>query len=367
MLLVGNRKPERAPCLLAWERGRAVRHMIQWYHVNAWPIRRGLKFICRGDGMVDIGDLKSPELISRVGSSPTPGTGMDFLYGKLEQAPEGFCPPEMWPEYAIVSQPTWPCTSEGVGKDPSGVRWGLWPFTFEDYISDKEPNLQESRKGTLARNRVITWERVRKTNIPRGWMQFSRAPSRIDGVLSLDQDQDYTLSWNKNARRDLRIFKDKVASGLYAVVPISMDAFAGAYRQSLIAQRVDLRRLEDLERKFAHPAAQGHIKLWGVRNTQTDAIVAGTAINYSPTYKNSTHIAPFILEEGRHLCAATGLIDHWFAESIKHGCTFATTLNFWFKGQPKEWRGFSEFKSHFGFQFVAYPPRLYKFVLGKIF
>jgi hypothetical protein len=291
---------------------------------------------------------------------------MEFIYGKLEDAPEGFYPPEMWPEYALESQPTYPCTSEPVGVDPHGIRWGLWPFTFEDYTSDKEPDMQASRKGTLARTRVVTWERVHRTDKPRGWLLFSTKPSRVDGVVEFKEGDDYTERWHKNARRDLRIFKQGIEDKQYSIEKLSWSEFAESYKESLIAKRVDLRRLEDTGRKLQYPTAEQHTEFWGVR-LACGKIIAGTAVIFSPTYACSTHMAPFILAEGRSIYAATGLIDHWFSETQRRGYRFATTLNFWFKGQPKEWQGFSEFKSHFGFIFVAYPPVLYKFVLGKIF
>ena len=292
---------------------------------------------------------------------------MEFLYGTPEDAPQGYTPPETWPEYAYVAQPVALCAREWVGSDPRGIRWSLWPFTFEDYWGDNEPDMIASRKGALARSRVITWQRVRSGTLPRGWMQFSVSPSRIDGVMPLSAGADYAERWNKNARRDLRLFKEACAEGLCIIEPLSWEEFEASYRQSLIAKRVNLARLEDVEHRLVYRETRDNIEFWGVRDTRTGKIIAGTGIIYSPTYQSSTHIAPFILAEGRDVYAATGLIDHWFAQTQARGYRYAVTLNFWYKGWPKEWKGFSLFKSHFGFSYIAYPPTLYKFVLGKIF
>ena len=292
---------------------------------------------------------------------------MEFIYGELEQAPEGYCPPEMWPEYSYITQPAPVCAREWVGQEPRGIRWSLWPFTFEDYYGDTVPDMQASGAGTLARSRIITWERVRPVQKPRGWMQATSLPSRIDGVLPLAAGADYTERWHKNARRDLRLFKEGLEAGRYTIEPLSWEQFEENYKQSLVAKRVDLTRLDDVRHRLAYAQTRDNIEFWGVRDTATGVLLAGTGIIFSPTHASSTHIAPFILAGGRDIYAATGLIDHWFARTQERGYRFAMTLNFWFKSQPKEWKGFSEFKSHFGFMFVAYPPILYKFVWGKIF
>ncbi len=292
---------------------------------------------------------------------------MEFIYGELEQAPEGFCPPEMWPEYAYIAQPVEVCAREKVGSNPRGIRWSLWPFTFEDYVSDEEPDMRASRQGRLARSRAITWERIRPAEAPRGWLQLSSKPSRVDGVISLHKHADYTKGWHKSARRDLRLFKKGLEAGHYTIEPLSWEKFEDAYKKSLVARRIDLTMLDDVRYRLAHKEFRDNIEFWGVRDAVTGELCAGTGIIYSLTYKSSTHMAPFILERGRSIYAATGLVDYWLGRSRERGCRYALTLNFWFKGKPKKWKGFSEFKSHFGFSFVAYPPTLYKFVWGKIF
>lgn len=295
----------------------------------------------------------------------SPPVPMQFIYGDiLPEMPEGFMAPEDWPEHGTVGDPASICVREEVGVAPKGIRWAFGPICFEEYTSDTEPDLVESEKGALPRPRTIMWHRVQRSDVPKGWYAFSKHPWRIDGVLDLEANSDYTALWHKNARRDLRLWKEQFAPS-YRIEKTSLDEYAAAYRTSLIAKRVDLERLYQLERRM-NTSAREHIELWIVRN-QSGVVIAGTAIIYSPTYKHSTHLAPFITAEGRSAYAATALIEHWFEETRARGYRFAVTTNFWFQGQPKDWRGFSEFKSHFGFSYVAYPPTLYRFKGGKFF
>ena len=96
-------------------------------------------------------------------------------------------------------------------------------------------------------------------------------------------------------------------------------------------------------------------------------MVAGTAVLYSPTHHSSMRYCPFMLPEGRLVYASTALIDRWYKEAQMRGITTQLFTSFWHQGLPSSWKGFSEFKSHFGLQYVFYPPTLYRFVGGKFF
>mgnify|MGYP003394264743 CR=1 FL=1 len=292
---------------------------------------------------------------------------MEFPYGTiLKEVPPEFVPPEMWPEYGTIADPHRFCKREYVGDDPQGLRWSLWPLCLEEYWGDKEPNLEKSRIGDLAYNRILIWKRISRTDKPKGWFQSSSSLSRIDGYQFL-KEGDFTDTWHKNARRDLRIWQESHLNKTHTIEEITFEEYKAAYFKSIIAKRVGKDRVYALEQKYTLPYTRTHTILYGVRNIQTKKIVAGTAIIFSPTFKSSTHVAPFIHEEGRDIFAATGLIHHWFLESKRKNIPCVMTINFWYPGQPKGWKGFSEFKSHFGFQYVAYPPTLYRFARGKIF
>jgi hypothetical protein len=282
---------------------------------------------------------------------------MKFDYGNIVPIPSGFVPPDVWPEYKYLAGMTSIFEKEQIGD---GIRWSLWPFTFEQYFSNNEPVISNS--GTLARNRIVMWKRISLKDKPRGWFQFSNKPDRVDGIKRLGDD--LTEGWNKNARRDMRLWQQHFHNKTYQIIKLPIEEYTDAYTKSLVAGRIGMEQLDNLSRKYAD--SSDHIAFWGVQNIQTKTIVAGIAIIFSPTYKSSTHVAPFITLEGRTVFAQTALVYTWFDESKKRGCPTAVSINFWFPGKPKNWKGFSEFKSHFGFEYVAYPPVLYKFVRGKL-
>lgn len=295
---------------------------------------------------------------------------MECIYGPLaKELPKNFTPPEMWPEYGHIVDPAPICKREAISGDPMGIRWSLWPLTFEEYVGDTVPDVVRASAGTLAYNRLAVWYRVRNSGsvAPTGWRQWSQQTYRIDGYQLLSAHEDITARWNKNARRELRLWQERHRGTTHAVVELSWKKYDEAYKKSLISKRQGNDRLHALERRLKLPEVAAHTTLWGVVDRHSGAVVAGSAIIYSPTYQSSTHFAPFILKEARPIFAATALIHHWFAESLRRGMPNIITTNFWHRGKPKSWKGFSEFKSHFGFTYVKYPPTLYRFVRGKFF
>lgn len=291
---------------------------------------------------------------------------IEFPYGTIAtEIPPEFVPVETWPEYGYIAGPAPFCKREYVGDNHNAIRWSAWPLTFEQHIGDDEPDLEKSKQGELAYNRFVTWRRVRRADTPKGWHSSSQPAPQIDGVRLLNGN--ITEGWGKNARHDARIWLEKHAGISHVIERVSLDEYDSAYRTSLIATRVNKQRIKYLRRKLALPEVAAHTELWGVRDLSTNAIVAGTALIHSPTHKGSTHFAPFIHEEARRIYAATALIHHWFSRATERGDRFVATTNFWFPGKDKSWKGFSEFKSHFGWQYIAYPPELWRFVRGKLF
>jgi hypothetical protein len=276
--------------------------------------------------------------------------------------PKNFAPPEAWSEYGYVAMPKTICAREEVGTSPKGIRWGLGPIVFEEYTTDEEPQLDNS--GTLARPRFVAWRRITRSDVPSGWYQLSKQPFRIDGYAVVDHA--YAERWQKNARRDLRLWQENFLHKSYEIEVLSFDEFCATYAHSTVARKIGLELLRVLERKLALPTAH-HIKLWGVRNKNTGAIIAGTAAVYSPSQSASIRECPFILPEARHCFAMTGLMAHWFDHSLREGITLHQFTHFRQKGDPRDWRGFSEFKSHFVDGLVAAPPALWRFATGKIF
>lgn len=292
-------------------------------------------------------------------------TSPSFPYGTLERSlADGFFPPECWPEYGHFADIEPFFNKERVGKNGEGLRWSFWPLTFEEYVGDEEPYISLGKEGALAYNRVVQWKRVRSEKVAHGWKTLSNT-WRIDGYFPIQELPDYLAHWKKNARRDLALWKKVEQDGTYAIEEIPLEEYSRAYTGSQVAGRIGRGRLTELQRKLTLPEVSANTTLWGVRNTVSQKLVGGVALIHSPTFRSSTHAAPFMTKEGVGVFASTALMDKWFSEAQRRQDKFLITMTFWYPGQPKRWKGFSEFKSHFGWRYVAYPPILMRFVRGK--
>lgn len=274
-------------------------------------------------------------------------------------------PPEAWPEFNAITEPTQICKREWVGVQPRGIRWSLWPLCFERYVGDLEPDLSASNLGALHYNRIIIWDRALRADIPKGWFRISKKPWRIDGVHTLQDTADYTQRWNKNARYDLRRWHASVQEQGYRIAEVPLTAYASAYKKSTVWKKIGNGLLRNLIDKYTASESHPHISLWGAYNPSGE-LIAGTAALFSPTYHASVYLCPFMLPEAKDVCAMTGLVDHWFKESAQRGFRTQWFTDFWQPGKPKSWKGFSEFKSHFGITRVSYPPELIRFKKGKL-
>lgn len=293
---------------------------------------------------------------------------MDFPYGEIvDRLPQGSNPPESWPEFGLTAGIPPICEKEEVGTDPHGIRWSLWPLTFEEYISDTEPDLAVSAKGNLARNRLIIWKRISKKTSPAGWRESSPYPWRIDGFHSLSPAEPYEKKWHHNARRDLKVWRERFLDAAYAIETVSEEEFDTAYRKSTIARKIGTSMLSTMQKRRLLLERDGQMELWGVRNRKTGAVIAGTAALFSPGYRSSVRECPFMLAEARGTYASTGLIGHWFENAQGRDMETLFFTSFWHPGEPSAWKGFSEFKSHFGLEYVAYPRPLMRFESGKLF
>lgn len=289
---------------------------------------------------------------------------MKFPYGELlTTVPKNFTPPEMWPEYEAASMPRSPSTREKIDADPPGIRWGIWPLYFEEYISDKEPDLVAgSAQGKLLFSRFVAWRRIERTDIPKGWRAFSKRPWRVDGFV--DVEKNYRDKWSPQARRNIRLWEKRYAQE-YVLEKISIEEYKEAYAQSTVRKKIGFDAFNILERKEQQKETSQYRELWGIRSKATGMIIAGISFCFSPTANRCVYEAPFILPEAKKTYAMTALIDHWFASTLAHNMSQVVFSSFWQPGEASSWKNFSAFKSQFNPTCVGYPPTLWKFVRGK--
>lgn len=286
------------------------------------------------------------------------------MYGPLlTQAPEGFVLYYQWPEYDLESDAPPFMRPYSTGKDPKGLNRGIWPIVIEEYVSDKEPVLADSDPGGTARNRIVVWQRVFKQDASADWKLFFIKDKRLEGFAIVD-GKDYTARWSESARRYLRKWKKEYEHTAYQIEPATLEVFLAGYAQGSVRKDIRAMYTSTLERKVARGA---NVDLWIVRHLSSGDIAAGMAFINSPSCKGSYYLCGFVSPSHEHVPAMIGLIDAWYQRAHAQGIRFLHFGRFWQKGDPKDWKGFSQFKAKFGLRYIAFPPALSRFMPGKFF
>lgn len=286
------------------------------------------------------------------------------MYGEIvTEAPEGYVPYQQWPEYMLAADIPPLLAPRLVGKNPVGVYRRFWPIVVEDYMSDKEPVLADSDPEGISANRILIWQRVFSTKIPRGWRRFSMRSPLLEGFAHIT-DNEYRAPWSESARRYVRKWEREHLGKDFVVEAISLETFLAAYRESDINKYIRSLYADMVERKQKGGA---HVRFIAARHIPSNDIVAAMALVDSPTHKGSHYLCGFIQKKYEHIPAMVGLVDRWYEESLTQGITFLHFGRFWQKGDPSDWKGFSQFKAKFGLHYISYPPALWKFQKGTLF
>lgn len=282
---------------------------------------------------------------------------MNELYSPVvTELPKGFVPYQQWPEYDAAKNFPSLFRARTVHTGLFGTQWSFGPLVFEEYVSDHEPACLKER------TRIVCWQRITRCDIPRGWHRMGAKPMRIEGFADLAHGYS-PQNWNETARRYRNIWFARHHNKTHVIERISYSDFEEAYRRSTVARKKGMSLLIPLKRKV--PEHQEHIECVVARELASGSIRAGAAFINSPTYNGSYYAAGFITEEAKRLPAMIGILSNWFEESHKKSIRFLHFGAFWQPGDPKDWKGFSFFKSIFGLQYLIYPPLLVRFVRGN--
>jgi len=288
------------------------------------------------------------------------------MYGNvITELPDGFVPLQQWPEYDLAHLPFPTFNPELVDSNPRGVRWSLWPFTFEEYVSETEPDLSRSDPTRRARNRLVLWRTATRIASPRGWIRIGYRAAKLEGFAELGQEAYYT-HWDESAKRYRNKWLRNYAEKTHRIESIDYNTFKAAYERSEVAKKVKSLLLDMIERQ-TDERTRPYYEFIVVTNIATGARIAGMCLLNSPTHRASYYVSGFYTSEEGHVPAMVALMDHWFKTSHARGMRFLHFGEFWMRGKPKNWKGFSLFKAKFGLHYIAYPPALLRFMPGRLF
>lgn len=277
----------------------------------------------------------------------------------LEKLPADFVPKHQWPEYDILSASPAHFHPEIVGERPKGMRWGIWPFYFEEYFSDEEPDITLSN-ATASHHRFIVWHRLMRTDKPSEWYGIARKSVKLEGIAFLSPNEAYTSSWSRVARYDRSQWQKTLLNIKYKIEEISFAEFQSAYKKSSVVGKVGDMNINILDRTM-HGTKSQYIELRCARDIKSGEIKAGVATVTSKTHGASYYYCAFREQNEKRDPTMTGLIDDWFLRCHKNGIRYVNMGYFWHPGKPEDWKGFSDFKAKFVTDYLLYQPPLIRF------
>ncbi|HCC05981.1 TPA: hypothetical protein DEP94_01300 [Candidatus Nomurabacteria bacterium] len=239
-------------------------------------------------------------------------------------------------------------------KGAIGMRNVFKYFAFEYYTGDNEPKLNPF-KGF----RLVIWDRVTSDYIPKGWRQMIPGFRLSTVVISDLISDEYWKSWSETARR----YRTKWGTQTdYEINDLDLETFTSYYMKFGLPKETRRLSMEALERRIK--LNKDSIRIISLTNKVDKKIVAGMVFIDDKNISQSYYLTAFMDKDTAPAQAGLWLINYWFVKLKENGIRFANFGPIWTRGQPKSWKGFTEFKSHFRPITLKYKRPLFKFILN---
>ncbi|MBY0539222.1 hypothetical protein K2P56_02180 [Patescibacteria group bacterium] len=284
-----------------------------------------------------------------------------FQRGTVEKcATDGYRPLRQWPDLNTFESIPRYFHPARIGEKPRGSYWNLWPFSFEQYEGDHEPEVLPLSHDKKKPVRLVMWQRMGRLDVPKKWIAFSDKPAYKIGFIPLTAE--YWREWSETGKRDRKRFASECAD-TYSLEETDFDEFRKAYSKSTLPLTLKDGMLYEMDFRRKNPKTK--MTFLVARRKRDGKILAGVAHLRSSALPLSYYQGGFFLPEVRDEPLMTGLFDKWFKESFASGVRFIDLGNFWKQGEDSSWKGFSTFKAKFNPIYFFLPPTLYQFRIGN--
>lgn len=261
--------------------------------------------------------------------------------------PPGYHPFRTRSEFWRRDVHAWPKTTFIEQNGICGIRSWSSPLCVEKYYGDIEPMIDLSGP-----KRLIIWQRTRRTDRPTGWRRsFAQMNASVTGFVDLEATDNRAFAWSDHAKRQLKRWEARQHD--WELTEPTREEFMRVYMTNPLRKS-----LRDLHRMIIDQKATAHgdrLHFMALKRRSSGTIEAGFVYLDIPELNQSVHIASYILPSAKTDGVGTGLVDVWFKKTIASGLRFADFDLFRGPHDPREWNGFTRFKSQFGTRFIRYP------------
>lgn len=288
------------------------------------------------------------------------GSKSVFLFGHQKpenennSLPKGFAPPFQSHDYL---QGTFYKNSSHTllleRNKPLGIRRTLGRVAMDLYTCQEEPILEPFHGF-----RMVVWQPIHPLERPAGWLPWPAPTQPKTHAVAEVLQGDYWIPWSTHAKRHR---KKWLARTDLVIEEISFEEFANAFEASGKLPRARAGAIEAIRRRMEH--ANHHVFFFGAHDSK-GCVVAALAVCDLKDIFLSVHLAAFIHPDFEKTSVGTGLIDAWYARCQKTNIRFAYFDIVWSPGDPKGWRGYSQFKKQFRPHLLTTPLPFVKFTIG---
>lgn len=269
-----------------------------------------------------------------------------------------FIPRELWEEYDLTKSMDRIFHPKKVSD---WIYYGLWPLFIAVSFGDKEPSIPK-RRGFALWPTVYVWDRLieKSKSEERGWKRVGLSPRKRLGVLEVRNDE-YYKSWG-DTTKNLRNRWLKLKGNAYEILELKREEFLSYYKKSDVYKRLD----KDTTRRVIKATTQRdesgvlRVHYLVLKNIESGQIKAGLAYEVSSSSTNTYYSIGFLSDHKEKDPLMTGLLIEWIERERCRGNHYFNFGLFWKEGDPKSWKGFSEFKMKYGVRIYDLPQSLIK-------
>lgn len=240
-------------------------------------------------------------------------------------------------KYLQVSFPS--KKSSIIGKNSFlGIRYTFGFFCLEYYTTNTIPQLEK-----FSGVRLVIWSPLEDMGVPEPWIKTPIKTTAISyAILDIRDLSNHYKSWNETFRN---AYHRWVTQTEYRIIEVSYERYKMLYSLYSKTEKLVSRRLFWLERYYTF--CKNDTFFYVLQEKASGESVAGIATADFFSVNQAYYISAFTRKDIAPSQAGLWLLKNWMDISSKKNLNFANLGAVWTKGQPKEWKGFTEFKKKF--------------------
>lgn len=227
-------------------------------------------------------------------------------------------------------------------------------FAIEYYTGDIEPKI-EPFKGL----RFIIWDRIRNNQKIKHWFNLNIGGKLASNAIIDLSSENYFSDWAHSTKS---YYNKWFTQDEYEVLETNLQTFLKDFKIYARPKKLTNVCVENLMKKEI--LYKDIVTFYILKNKKTGIVCAGACTFDFPEFDQSYYMYSFYAREYIPKQAGVWLLNYWFMQCRKKEIKYANLGTVYEPGQPKSWKGFSNFKMYFKPLIFTYQPPLFRFTFS---